>query len=252
MGGIKSALAAAVSRLAGPLGLTVVPTWRLRDLEYQGVPTFRFGGAEYPHLLHHHNCGRLPESATERTVELPLADRWLAHAPADRVVEVGAVTPYYWPGRVRRVADPADPHPQVTDRVGVEHLDLTGAAVLCVSTLEHIGSGEYGLPPDPPALARAVEKLCREAAAFLVTVPVGYSPHADAVFLAPPPPGVTAGYLVRPGRRRGWVEVPAPAQARLPYNPPAATAADPRGANAVVVWERGGFLAAPPPPAGGA
>lgn len=244
MAGIKSALAAAVNRLAGPLGLAVVPAWRLRDLEYPAVPTFRFGGADFPYLLHHHNCGRLPETATERTVELALADRWLAHAPADRVVEVGAVTPYYWPGRVRRVADPADPHPRVTDRVGVEDVDLTGAAVLCVSTLEHIGRGDYGLPPDPPALTRAVEKLCREAAAFLVTVPVGYNPHADAVFLAPPPAGVTAGYVVRTARPPYWVEAAGPAAARLPYNPAPAGPADPAGANAVVVWERGGFLAA--------
>ena len=244
MGSIKSALAAAVNRAARPLGVAVVPAWQWRDFSAGVVPRFRLGGAEFPCFLHHLNCGANPAAATERTVELALADRWLAAAPPARVVEVGAVTPYYWPGRVARVADPADPHPAVTDRLPVGRLDLTGLAVLSLSTFEHIGSGEYGLAPDPPALRAAVDQLCREAAAFLVTVPTGYTPGSDAVFLAPPPSGVAAYYLVRQPVPPYWREVPDPAAAARGYGPAASPVPGSLGANGLVVWERGGFLAA--------
>ncbi len=244
MAGIKSAIAAALNRLARPLGVAVVPAWQWRELTVGGVQMFRLGGRDFPYFHHHYNCGTYAATGTERTVELALADAWLDRAPAGRVVEVGAVTPYYWPGRVGRVADPADPHPRVTDRVGVEELDLRGAAVLSLSTFEHIGSGDYGLAPDPPALRAAVEKLVREADSFLVTVPTGYTPHADATFLAAPPAGVTAYYLVRHALPPYWREAATPDAARRPYG---AAAPDGGGfsAHAVVVWERGGLLAAP-------
>ena len=245
MGRIATALVAAANWAARPLGLTLVPTWKWRELRAEWLRTFRLAGQEYPFFLHHYNCGQNPETATERTVELALADRWLDRAPEDRLIEIGAVTPYYWPGRVRRVVDPTDPHPRVTERASILDLDLTGRAVLCLSTLEHIGSGEYGLPPDPTALRKAVEKLFAEAAAFLVTMPAGYNPHADAVmFDGSRPADVNAYYLVRWSGPPGWREVSDPAAARLPYGP--AGGAFPYGANAVVVWERGGLLALPP------
>lgn len=248
MGRIKGALAAAANWAARPLGVAVVPAWRWREFESGAVPRFRLGGAEFPFFLHHDNCGANPANGTERAVELALADRWLSAAPADRVVEVGAVTPYYWPGRVRRVADPADRHPAVTDPVPVERLDLTGRAVLSLSTFEHIGSGEYGLAPDPAALRAAVDQLCRQAESFLVTVPTGYAPGADAVFLAPPPPGVSAHYLVREPLPPYWREVGGPDQARRGYGAGASPVPGSHWANGLVVWDRGGLLFGPPPP----
>jgi hypothetical protein len=241
---VKSALSGALNLLARPLGAAVVPAWRWRQLTAPAnFPTFRFGGRDYPFLLHHYNCGPRPATNTERTVELPLADRWLDKAPADTVVEVGAVTPYYWPGRVRDVVDPADPHPGVTRRASLLDLDLTGRAVLCVSTLEHVGSGDYGQAPDPDLARRAVDKLLAEAAAFLVTGPSGYNPVFDRlVFDAPPPPGVTARYLVRRPDAPYWEEAAGPADARRSYGPPGTGPDQPAGANAIVVWERGGYL----------
>jgi hypothetical protein len=196
--------------------------------------TFRFAGRDYPYFVHHHNCGFPAAFATERTVELALADEWLHRVPAERVIEVGAVTPYYWPRRVARVVDPADPHAQVTDRREMARVDLSGADVLCVSTLEHFGHGDYGLPGDPGLFRAAVEQLAREPASFLVTIPVGYNAVADAwAFGGDFPKGVRVGFLRRDAARLCWREVQA-AEARVPYG---------RGAaDAVVVVEQGGVL----------
>jgi hypothetical protein len=197
--------------------------------------TFRFAGSDYLHFCHNYNCGWPAASATERTVELALADAWLRKVPAAEVVEVGAVTPYYWPGRVRRVIDPADPHEQVTDRCEMARVNLTGAYVLTVSTLEHFGSGDYGLPADPGAFPAAIDQLAREPAAFLATVPVGYNPAVDEwLFAGRYPAGVRVGFLLRDAARLCWREVPA-AEARVPYT--RGTAAD-----AVAVVEKGGRL----------
>ncbi|MDY3556689.1 hypothetical protein R5W24_005859 [Gemmata sp. JC717] len=242
MGSLKGALAAAVNWAARPLGVTVVPTWQWTELSSGSIRAFTAGGAEVPFFYHHHNCGGHAATATERTIELALADRWLDHVPEDKLVEVGAVTPYYWPGRVRRVVDPTDPHPRVTERASILDLDMSGAAVLCMSTLEHVGSGEYGLPPDPAALRRAVDKLFAEAAAFLVTIPVGYTPYADAVlFDHPTPPDVNVHRFARSAVSPYWHEVGAGA-ARVPYGPDASPVPGARGANAVVAWVRGGSL----------
>lgn len=200
-----------------------------------GSDTFRLAGREYPYFVHHHNCGFPAAFATERTVELAVADEWLRRVPAERVIEVGAVSPYYWPGRVRTIVDPADPHPQVTRRCPMDQVDLSGACVLSVSTLEHVGSGDYGLPVDPGAFRAAIDQLTREPVQFLATLPVGYNPAADDWLFADDfPAGVRAAFLLRDRRRLCWREVPA-AAARVPYV--RGTAAD-----AVAVIERGDVL----------
>lgn len=241
MGVIKKALSAAVNWAASPFGLAVVSARKWDEFRAVPTETFRFAGRDYPFFLHHYNCGRHPGTATERTVELPLADAWLNRVPAEQLVEVGAVTPYYWPRRMARVVDPADTHPQVTDRASILDLDLTGRAVLSLSTLEHVGSGEYGLPPEPTALRRAIDKLCAEAAAFLISMPAGYNPQTDAVLFDDPiPANVTARYIVRVPELPYWHEVTDRAAARLPYG--RASGSYFPWANAVAVWERGSYL----------
>jgi hypothetical protein len=241
MSRIKSVALSTANFLARPFGLTVVPTWRWAETT-NGGDTFTLDGVECPYFVHHHNCGRHPGSATERTIELALADEWLARQPAERVVEVGAVTPYYWPGRVKTVIDPADAHPLVTDRAEIADADLRGKAVLCISTLEHVGSGEYGLPADPAALHRAIDKLASEADSFLVTIPVGYTPQVDAVLFDQTPPAATAVYyVVRADRPPYWREVRDPSSARIQYGDAGRAARVGFGANAVVVWVRGGW-----------
>jgi hypothetical protein len=223
-----------VNHLARPFGVALVPLWR-----YDGRPTqFVFAGRSYYYFTHHYNCGWHPASGTERTVELALADAWLTLARLSTVVEVGAVTPYYWPGRVNRVIDPADDSPMVTDRVSMLDFNLNGASVLCISTLEHVGSGEYGLQAEPRLTQRAVEKLFSEPSKFLATIPMGYNPYMDdLLFRIPIPTDVSRSFLVRTEDGFGWREERNENASRLSYGHGTA-----RCANSVAILERGGLL----------
>src|SRR5262245_40536642 len=126
--GLRSSL----KRLArhGLPGLAVIPSWQAEW--WRSVPTFTFNGRQYRGFCHAYNCGWPPSRMTERSVEIGLADHWLSQVEGP-VIEVGAVTPYYWPGRVSRIVDPGDDHPRVTDRESLFGLDFAQANVLCLS-----------------------------------------------------------------------------------------------------------------------
>jgi hypothetical protein len=244
----------ALALLNAPLrvvGLQALPAWRIQW--WKAAARFELWGRSYPCFYHAFNCG-WPPYASERCVELALADAWLRDlGPAAEVVEVGAVTPYYWPRRVGRVIDPFDPHPDVTDRCSLFQTDLNGERVLSVSTLEHIGTGEYGSSEGPEQNAAAFRKLFRECRQFLVTVPAGYNPRVDELVFdsGTIPLDVAVSFLVRDGDD-GWRQEVEPTRARLPYGDPAVMKQFPgthigRWANAVIVLERGGALSAKPP-----
>lgn len=145
--------------------------------------TFDFGGYRFPYFAHHYNCGHPPGAMSERSIEMPLADVYLTMNSRDTVLEIGAVTPYYWPHRVKDICDPGDDHALVNIRASFLDINCTGKNILSISTFEHIGSGEYGLPPDPELNKRAFEKLFSEAKSFLVTVPGGYNGPMDRYLL---------------------------------------------------------------------
>lgn len=130
----------------------VVPWW-------ESQPTFEFAGKVFKLFVSNHNCGWPPARMTERAVELALADRWLETVDATRVIEIGAVTPYYWPRRVPHVVDPYDPHPYVTTRASLFDVDLSAGPVLSISTFEHIGIGDYGLPVDRSLVVNASQSV---------------------------------------------------------------------------------------------
>jgi hypothetical protein len=198
-------------------------------------PTFTFGGQSFRHFFHYHNCGWPPERCTERSVELALADTWLNLVEPHYVSEIGAVTPYYWPRRVADIIDPADGHRLVTRRCSLFDIDFHGRAVLSISTLEHVGTGQYDLPVDPPAAGRALAKIFAEAPQFLITVPVGYNPALDAWLFdqGPMPVDVTARFLVRLSAFQ-WRQEHDLNRARRPYGE--------LWADSVAVLERGGRI----------
>lgn len=205
---------------------------RASALDWQTAISFVFRGEAVPFFCHRHNCGWPPRRATERTVELALADRWLSLPRSSALCEVGAVTPYYWPGRVARVVDPADPHPGVTEKKSLFDVDLRGTSVLSISTVEHIGLDEYGQPPAPELAPKAIRKIVDEAESWLVTFPIGYNAELDRYVRSGELEriGVDVRHLVRPGSDWGWREEQDREQSRLPYGP--------RWANGVTVLLR--------------
>lgn len=208
--------------------------------------TFDLWGRTYPQFWHHYNCG-WPPYATERTVEMALADAWLERLGGDDVLEIGAVTPYYWPGRVGEIVDPHDPHRAVTRRTPMSRIDLRGRTVLSISTLEHIGTAEYGPAQGGEDAWAACARLFSDSRRFLATIPVGQNPALDRHLLEPGalPTGVRRGYLLR-GASGRWSSAEAPAGS-LPYGDPHRMHRYPATragwwANAVTILERGGLL----------
>jgi hypothetical protein len=224
------------------VGLELVQGWRRRWWMCQR--SFEFNGRELPYFFHAYNCG-WPPFTSERTVELALADDWLDRQAEARVIEIGAVTPYYWPGRVREIVDPFDTHPRVTDRRSLLDVDLRGAHVLSISTFEHIGTGDYSSQESPERVGDAFAKLLAEAAAFLVTVPTGYNPRIDEMLFdsgSSWPADVSVCFLVR-SADGSWLQTVSRELARQPYGDERLQRRFPstcigQWANAVAVLER--------------
>jgi len=227
-----------------PIGLAAVPAWEIQW--WSSARKFSLGGREYPCFYHAYNCG-WPPYVSERTVELALADAWLSAVQGD-VTEIGAVTPYYWPGRVTGIIDPYDPHPLVTQRGSMFDVDFSGRAVLAISTFEHIGTDDYNENREHKTSADALSKLFHESPSFLVTVPLGYSPSVDS-FLADSrklPSDVSVGFLRRT-TGSDWTEISSFPTGGIQYGDDKLMAEFPetsigRWANAIAVLERGQAL----------
>lgn len=190
---------------------------------------------KFPYFFHAHNCGRPGERRrTERTVELSVANVWL-YSALD-AWEIGAVSPYYWPGRIRTIVDPIDPNPLVTTRKSLFDVDFTGQDVLSISTIEHIGEVRYvGLDEKANPL-QALEKIAREAQRFLLTFPVGVNALLDNLaFSGQLDAWCKVRFLIR-NADETW-EPAAGEAARKPYGEGAN-----HSANSVAILERGDLL----------
>ena len=232
-------LARALDRPLRPLGLRLLPSWRVQW--WSAAERFTRRGKEYACFYHAFNCG-WPPYTSERSVELALANAWLEDFRPDEVIEIGAVTPYYWPHRVTSVVDPFDEHTLVSHRQSLFELTLD-RPVLSISTFEHIGKGDYGSTEPDESSTLAFQKVFTESPAFLITVPVGYNLRVDDwLFGSELPEDVTRDFIVRDGESR-WRLARDNADARRPYGDPIVQAQFPGTsigvwANSVAVLER--------------
>ena len=168
--------------------------------------TFFYRGHELHYLLSGYNCYHAHVSLyTERIVEIPVADYWLSQLETEPIVEVGAVTPYYWPGRIKEIVDPYDSHPNVTIKKRVQDVFLDNKNFLSISTLEHLGKGgEYGQNNNPHLACDTLLRLVFASQRMLATWPTGYNEQLDTFALKLKHPGVYLTCLVR--EANGWVE----------------------------------------------
>jgi len=111
------------------------------------------------------------------------------------VVEIGAVTPYYT-HVTHPIIDLVDPLANIT----MDALDynLNGKSVLCISSLEHFGFGDFS-GVDREAIPRFLKKLTSN---YLVTVPLGYNTYCDSLIRNLP---VT--YYTRTDLNNNWAKV---------------------------------------------
>jgi SAM-dependent methyltransferase len=152
----------------------------------------------------------LSKLESERTIEIPIALRFAERFLGSRVLEVGNVLGYYarWPE-----------HWEIIDRyevmAGVRNEDIVTvepipkfAAVISVSTLEHVGWDEPD--PDPSRFLRAVGNCCRflrPGGSALITLPLRYNPAVDAWVKSGASEGFELGYCAPIGARGLWAQV---------------------------------------------
>jgi hypothetical protein len=110
----------------------------------------------------------------ERNVELPLAFWFLEkfRREMENVIEVGEVTPFYKkPGHI--VYDAVPEKPATIKKSAVE-VDYRGKHLLSISTIEHIGTADYGQTPDPKLLPAVMGKMLASKN-YLITFALGYN-----------------------------------------------------------------------------
>jgi hypothetical protein len=91
----------------------------------------------------------------------------------DNLIEIGEVTPFY-----------ADPEHPVYDLVnekkttilkdGME-VDYKGKNVVSISTIEHVGTTDYGHKAEENKAWKLYEKISKESEKYLISFPVGYN-----------------------------------------------------------------------------
>ena len=133
----------------------------------------------HPEDYFHHPYGHTWNA--EREIESAVALRWLERNRQD-VVEIGAVMPYYHDDVRHEVIDPYDPRATIVDFM--ENQDLLMMNVLCISTIEHIGTTDYATNEkqniiDEDAAINALKQILDDGENCLVSFPVGYNKCLD-------------------------------------------------------------------------
>ncbi len=168
----------------------------------RGRRTFTFRGRDYRYVCHWYNT----TFDNERAVELALAIDALRSAQGKRVLEIGNVLSHYVTAR-HNILD------KYEKGVGVMNEDIVGFRppqpydlIVSLSTIEHVGLDEQ--PQDLDKILRAeksIRRILAPGGRALITIPVGYNPHADRLLqsgkLFP-----DQAYLKRISHDNRWVE----------------------------------------------
>jgi len=108
----------------------------------------------------------------ERRAELPIAF-WFISMYYNNLIEVGEVTPFY-AEVTYDVYDPSGEKPN-TKKIDGFDIDYTNKNVLSISTVEHIGRGDYGFPVVPHQALEYIKLVKSQCNKFLITFPIGYN-----------------------------------------------------------------------------
>jgi len=168
-------------------------------------PSFAYQGDTLEYFWHPYNRTWL----SERALEIPIAQRFLARYPSDSLgLEIGNVLAHYQP-ITHRVVDKYETSP------GVENIDVVDVTapepldfVLAISTLEHVGWDEpiRDLTKAPAALDHLRSLLDPHHGRLLLTAPLGHNPGLDAYLLQSDHGALTSDIFVRDHRDR-WTHV---------------------------------------------
>jgi SAM-dependent methyltransferase len=145
----------------------------------------------------------------ERTVEIPIALRYLHRCSDCRTLEVGNVLSHYSPSLRHDIVDKYEQAPGVLNIDVVDYQpDDPYDLIVSVSTLEHVGWDEDVADSTKPI--RAVDHLnclLRPGGMLLVTFPLGYNPNVDRALRDDAFSLDEVVYLKRISRANRWREV---------------------------------------------
>lgn len=133
----------------------------------------KIGSVNFNLFLVKGNCG--DPWSTERMIEVPLA-LWFMKKHNNQIIEIGAVTPYHTSIQ-HKVIDPYDGYPKCI-RKDVNDLTYENENILSISTIEHVGHGEYNQKMNFNETQDALERI-RKSNSYLVTWPIGYNIELD-------------------------------------------------------------------------
>lgn len=169
---------------------------------------FELDGADYEYLYHHYNA----TWRNERAVEVPVARAMLERVRPGPMLEVGNVLHNYLPpallpaGRV--VVDKYEVYDGV---INADVMEFTPprpcAAVVAISTIEHVGWDEE--PREPEKAVAAIQRLhswLAPGGELLVTVPIGHNPALDQYLLDDKPVFERLSFMRRVDARNRWVQ----------------------------------------------
>jgi len=111
-------------------------------------------------------------TGNERKAELPIGFWFLEKFGHETVIELGEVTSYYREPK-HKVYDLA-PGKKTSIKMDALEVPYSGKNVFSISTVEHIGKGDYGNPMVPHMAIEVVKKIVDQAKNYLITFPVGY------------------------------------------------------------------------------
>jgi hypothetical protein len=123
-----------------------------------------------------YNC---PDT-NERRVELPLAF-WFINNYNDNLIELGEVTDFYIDAK-HPVYDLCKEREHTT-QMDISDVDYTGKNVVSISTIEHVGNGDYGHQKDENKVLPLLNKIFDNAKNYLITIPVGFNRDLEKVIV---------------------------------------------------------------------
>lgn len=182
----------------------------------RGRRTFGFDGKNYRYFCHWYNT----TFDNERAVELALALYELKNAGGKRVLEVGNVLSHYIPVS-HDVLDKYEKGAGIINEDIVDfHVSRPYDLIISLSTIEHVGFDEHPREPDKIIRAeRRLRELLAPGGRALITMPVGYNPHATAL-LRSAAVFHKQRYLRRVSRDNRWVETTKDAAFAASFNTP--------------------------------
>ena len=141
---------------------------------------FKIYNTELEYFHHSYNNTK----SNERCVEVSLGFEFIKKLNCQNIIEIGAVMPYYCDIITHKVYDIIDPYQNCIrsdlTKTNFSFIDLN---VLSISTIEHIGNGDYGLDVDQSSAIVFLKKIINESKNYLITFPWGYNKVFDEQIL---------------------------------------------------------------------